>query len=228
MRQNRISYMVTMDRTRLHMPQAKSTVRRKRRGKSVPLLRAAGLSLSLAAGPPTAIEASTADVPMRSLSPSHELLHEEEITDLSLATFHILEKEITPRRGTRLSGGCGACGAGLYAVPTVLGPERPSESYVNRPKRRQFLEEQQAPRNPRTPKNMPVPKQVPKNLYQNANRPAEVEGGRHGEKFNFNSTGSTRLSRSCSTSPAQFNRPNRFDSPTDRGCIRSPSKSKRG
>lgn len=156
------------------MPQAKSTVRRKRRSKSVPLLRAAGLSLSLVAGPPTAIEASTADVPRSSLSPSHELLHEEEITDFSLATFHILEKEITPRRGTRLSGGCGACGAGLYAVPTVLGPERP--------KRRQSLEEQQAPRNSRIPKNTPVPKsaqvprqqqQVPKNLYQNANRPAQ-------------------------------------------------------
>jgi hypothetical protein len=172
------------------MPHAKATVRRNRKRKSVPVLSAAGLSLSLAAGPPTAIEASTTDMPRGPVTLTQQLLHEEEVTDLSLATFRIFEKENAPPRGVRLSGGCGACGGGFYLLPSVLGsppggswsgPGRPTEPYVNRPRRRQFLEEQQAPRNPRVPKNMQVPKnaqvpkqlQVPKNSSQNANRPAE-------------------------------------------------------
>src|ERR1700733_14571893 len=173
------------------MPQAKATVRKNLKSKSVPVLSAAGLSLSLAAGTPTAIDASANDMPTGSIPLSHQRLHEEEITDLSLATFHIFEEKdnLLPQRGARLSGGgCGACGGSFYLPPVfglppggpLSGPGRSSEPYATRP-RRQFLEEEEAPRSPRIPKNPQVPKSAqaprklpaPRNSYQNANRPTE-------------------------------------------------------
>lgn len=130
------------------MSQAKATFRRKRRRKAAPVLGAAGLSLSLASGASTALGATNADMHTCSVSVSHELvLREEEFTDLSLATFHIFEKESTPRPVARISAGCGACGADLYSNQPASSPpasrpsplaRKPTRSYVNTPKHPQI------------------------------------------------------------------------------------------
>jgi hypothetical protein len=85
------------------MPQAKKPSKRKHRACAVPLLGAAGLSLSLASGAPAATAGPTA----------HEItLGEEEISDVSLATFYVFDREnIGPSQpGVQLvHRGCGGC-----------------------------------------------------------------------------------------------------------------------
>ena len=128
------------------MPQPKETPQRKRRRKAVPVLGAAGLSLSLASGASAAMGGMSAH-PLTPVS-QPMTLHEEEISDVSLATFHVFDKENvgTQRPRVRLafgSGGCGgcggcgcACGIGLYYhdTPPVFGgpvyppPPRPVRS----------------------------------------------------------------------------------------------------
>ena len=79
---------------------------RKHRSKRVPVLGAAGLSLSLCGGGATAMGATTADIPTCSVAVNHEqTLREEEITDISLSRFHFLDGESTPRLRTRIAGG---------------------------------------------------------------------------------------------------------------------------
>jgi hypothetical protein len=70
------------------MSQTKDTAQRKRRSKAVPVLGVAGLSLSLASSAPAAISGTNPDP----VSPQ-VMLHEEEIADVSLATFHVFDKE---------------------------------------------------------------------------------------------------------------------------------------
>ena len=61
----------------------KQTPKRKRRRKAVPVLGAAGLSLSLASG---ASGSPTVNMPTQKVEASHEIvLAEEEISDVSLA-----------------------------------------------------------------------------------------------------------------------------------------------
>ena len=85
------------------MPQAKKPSKRKHRACAVPLLGAAGLSLSLASGAPAATAGPTA----------HEItLGEEEISDVSLATFYVFDREnVGPSQpGVQLvHRGCGGC-----------------------------------------------------------------------------------------------------------------------
>jgi hypothetical protein len=71
------------------MSHAKQDSKRKRRSKAVPLLGAAGLSLSLASGASATTTADpAADRLTRNTGVSHEItLYEEEISDVSLATF---------------------------------------------------------------------------------------------------------------------------------------------
>jgi hypothetical protein len=58
------------------------------------LLGAAGLSLSLASGASAATEVPTADTPTQNTAVSHEITFgEEEIADVSLATFYVFDKE---------------------------------------------------------------------------------------------------------------------------------------
>ena len=71
-----------------------SQAKRKRRRKAVPVLGAAGLSLSLGGGAPAATGVTTADIPTCSVAVNHEqMLREEEITDITLSTFHIFDRE---------------------------------------------------------------------------------------------------------------------------------------
>jgi hypothetical protein len=137
------------------MSRAKLASKRKHTRKAVPVWgAAAGLSLSLASGASAAIGGPAADMPTRSTEVSHEItLGEEEISDVSLATFYILDKENagTFRPGVRLAagGGCGGCaGVGGCATDTdygtsTLGSEanlryysiKPAHKYTRAPKR---------------------------------------------------------------------------------------------
>jgi hypothetical protein len=96
------------------MAKAKHASKRKRRSKAVPVLGAAGL-LSLAGGSSSAQTIGHAiDLPTRGADASHQLmLSDEEVSDVSLATFYVFDKENTAsgRPGLQLTrGGCGGCG----------------------------------------------------------------------------------------------------------------------
>ena len=87
----------------------------KRRSKALPALGFAGVSLSIASGACVSTSANTSPP-----SQKYEIfLGEEEIFDVSLATFYIFDKENVSDlgQGIRLAakggcGGCGGCGGG--------------------------------------------------------------------------------------------------------------------
>ena len=111
------------------------------------MLGAAGLSLSLAGGA-SAATAGMADLQTRSAAANHEItleitLGEEEITGVSLATFHVFDKEngAAFRPGVRLAmggcgcGGCGACGGcwtGTDYTRSVFGSDGNPQYYSNK------------------------------------------------------------------------------------------------
>ena len=105
------------------MSRAKKASKRKSRACAVPLLGAAGLSLSMVSGAPAATVGPTA----------HEItLGEEEISDVSLATFYVFDKENVGGSepgvqlvghgggGCRHGGGGGCHTAAAEAVTTRL------------------------------------------------------------------------------------------------------------
>ncbi len=144
---------------------AKQASKPRYRGKALPALGAAGLSLSLASGASAATSRSGADILTRNTGVSHQVtLCEEEIFDVSLATFYVFDKENagTFRRGVRLAagGGCGcgcpcSVGCGGSSTPTDYGASTlgsganrprnwimPARKYTQAPKRKHV------PRNP--------------------------------------------------------------------------------
>ena len=91
-----------------------ASTKRKRRSKAVPVLAAAGVSWSLASAASAATGGSAADTLTRSTGVSHQItLYEEEVSDVSLATFYVLDNEgaATFRCRVRVAGG-GGCGCG--------------------------------------------------------------------------------------------------------------------
>jgi hypothetical protein len=103
------------------MSNAKKAPKRKRGAKAVPVLGAAGL-LSLAGGASAATSgAVVADLPTQKTALNHQIiLGEEELSDVSLSTFYIFDKESAKRevgqqiawwRGCR----CGGCRCGWRA-----------------------------------------------------------------------------------------------------------------
>jgi hypothetical protein len=96
------------------MPRVKQASKRKRvTNAAVPALGAAGLTFSLVGGASAAV-APVNDVPQTpNYSPSHEItLGEEEIADVSLATFYVFDKENTAaaKAGVQVAWrGCGGC-----------------------------------------------------------------------------------------------------------------------
>ena len=94
------------------MSRAKQASQAKRARKALPVLGAAGLSLSLASGASIASPAPSLDSMTRSAAENRELiLHEEEIFEQSLATFHVFDKETARplRAGERPIAFGGAC-----------------------------------------------------------------------------------------------------------------------
>ena len=90
----------------------------KRRRKALPVLGAAGLSLSLAgAASAAAIGGPTTDMLTRNVAVSHEInLSEEEIADVSLATFYVVDTEGAAPSGRGLRWAAVAAAAAAVAA----------------------------------------------------------------------------------------------------------------
>jgi hypothetical protein len=98
------------------MSDAKHTPKRKRGAKAVPVLGAAGL-LSLAGGASAATGGPPlTDLPTQKTAPTHEIiLGEEELSDVSLSTFYVFNKESAkPQVEQQVAWwrGCGGCRCG--------------------------------------------------------------------------------------------------------------------
>jgi|ERR1700735_2397830 hypothetical protein len=92
------------------------------RSKAIPILGAAGLSLTLTSGV-SAAAGPTPNTPARNVAVSQEItLREDEISDVSLATFHVFDNE--NQAGKRLACGCGGgCCLFARAPASPLGDE---------------------------------------------------------------------------------------------------------
>jgi hypothetical protein len=123
------------------MPGAKHASKRKRWSKAVPVLGAAGL-LSLAGGALARAAGAAADVTTTSSATHHACtLSEEEVSDVSLATFCVFDNERAGRPAVRLAAGCACCqfaqapsaapGNDTYAWPPPR-PVRPAYRHVRK------------------------------------------------------------------------------------------------
>src|SRR5580700_8003209 len=107
------------------MPRAKRVSKGKRTGNTVSVLGIAGVSLAASTGgspadiPPASLASpptgSVADILWQNSAPFQiPFLDEEEISDVSLATFHLFDKEDlgNSQSGIRLAAFRGGCGCG--------------------------------------------------------------------------------------------------------------------
>ena len=101
---------------------SKRAMKSKRRSKALPALGVAGVALSLASGTSASTSKGMTNLPT---SQSQEILFgEEEISDVSLATFYVFDKENAgaPQLAQHLRlaragcGGCGGCGCARAGV----------------------------------------------------------------------------------------------------------------
>jgi hypothetical protein len=119
--------------------------KRKRRNKTIPALGAAGLSLTLASEASLAATAPALDTMTRKAGVSHEIiLREEEIFDVTLASFYVFDKERAGAfqpggRLIKVTGCCEfACLAGQAASennaysPPLPRPIRPAHKPVRK------------------------------------------------------------------------------------------------
>jgi hypothetical protein len=113
------------------VPQSKQLSKRKRSSKVAPMLGAAGW-LTLASG---ASAETVVDTPTQNAGAIHQVfLVEEEIADVSLATFYVLDKESRGKFRQRLRfavGAGGGCWTGTYYTSSGSGndaypPPRPA------------------------------------------------------------------------------------------------------
>jgi hypothetical protein len=95
------------------MARAKQPTKRNRRSKAIPVLGIAGVSFAMAGGASAATGSAT-DIPAQNTATHHDLfLGEEEISDVSLSTFYVFDKEnagSTKLEKTAWWGRCGGCG----------------------------------------------------------------------------------------------------------------------
>ena len=96
------------------MAQKKQSTKQKRLKKALPVLGIAGVSFSLIGGASASTSAPAADIPSQNTSPRQEIfLGEEELSDVSLATFYVFDKEgiAKSQAGQQLAWWrCGGCG----------------------------------------------------------------------------------------------------------------------
>jgi hypothetical protein len=99
------------------MVRPKQALKRRRRGTALPVLGAAGVSFAMTGA--ASATAPSADIPSQSTTPHPVItLGEEEISDVSLATFYVFNKEnAVVGQGVQLArggggGGHGGCGHG--------------------------------------------------------------------------------------------------------------------
>ena len=109
---------------------SKHSPKANRRSKGLPVLGIAGVSLALAG----AASASTSEESTNITSQSHQIfLAEEEMSDVSLATFYVFDKEHAGPpplyQKPRLAAGCGAgCGCSCGCACAELFQPRPPQS----------------------------------------------------------------------------------------------------
>ena len=108
------------------MARAKQASKRKRQRIALPILGVAGVSLAMAGG--ASATAPTANVPSQDTEPRPVItLGEEEISDVSLATFYVFDKENAGTsqlgQGIKLAAarGCGCRGGGGCAAARGCG-----------------------------------------------------------------------------------------------------------
>jgi hypothetical protein len=99
------------------MARAKQASKRKRPKITLPVWGAAGMSLAMAGGASAAGAPTAQAPPQGTVLPPVMTLGEEELSDISLATFYVFDKENsrTAKFGDRFAqrrcgGGCGRCG----------------------------------------------------------------------------------------------------------------------
>ena len=105
------------------MAHTKPASKRRRRSKALPVLGAAGLSLSLASGA-SAVPAGPALPTQNTIEVGQNItLGEEEIADVSLATFYVFDKENDGTSGPlqRVGHGCGGCGGHGHGCGGCIG-----------------------------------------------------------------------------------------------------------
>ena len=112
------------------MSRAKQASKAEYRIKAAPVLGAAGLSLTLASGAYGASSTPAADVLSRA-AVTHEItLREEEFSEVSLATFHVFDRE--SHGGQRLACGCGGgCCLFAQASSSAFGNDAYSPPPIN-------------------------------------------------------------------------------------------------
>jgi len=94
------------------MARAKQTSKKSRRSKALPFLGAAGASLAMTGGA-SASAVPAADLPFQSNAyPPVVTLGEEELSDVSLGTFYVLDQEESLYLGVQLAQRCGGRGGG--------------------------------------------------------------------------------------------------------------------
>jgi hypothetical protein len=95
------------------MSRVKQASTRKRKGKAAHALGAAGLGFSLI-GSASASTTPTAAIPGtdNTLPNQRLVLGEEEMADVSLATFYLFDKENVGSQRVQFARGCGGCGCG--------------------------------------------------------------------------------------------------------------------
>jgi hypothetical protein len=96
------------------MPRVKQASKKKHVTKAVPAMGAAGLTFSLMGGA-SAAALPTADVQATPNNTLHQVtLGEEELSDVSLATFYVFDKEnaAAAKGGVQEARGCGGRGCG--------------------------------------------------------------------------------------------------------------------
>ena len=97
------------------MARIKQTSKKSRRSKALPFLGAASASLAMTGGA-SASAVPAADLPSQGAFSPVVVIGEEEITDVSLGTFYVLDQEESQYLGVQLAqrcgrgGGCRGCG----------------------------------------------------------------------------------------------------------------------
>jgi hypothetical protein len=90
------------------MARAKQASKRTTRRTTLPVVGAAGVSLAMAGG---ASATAPADAPSQDAARPVVFLSEEEISDVSLGTFYVFDKEyVQPGEILKFARGCGGCG----------------------------------------------------------------------------------------------------------------------
>src|SRR5437016_1597486 len=93
------------------MPRTTRKLSQKHLKKAVPVAGVVGVSMALAGGAYAAGAVGPApDVSARNTAPGPQInLSEEEISDVSLGTFYVFDKESIDKPGVQYARGCGGC-----------------------------------------------------------------------------------------------------------------------